>query len=74
MNLTKRALLQTSLAVAAGAGLGHRLIMAHPDARGGKFDEAEVVEVVFLEPRGDRAEMLELSEEALDQISVAVEP
>ena len=56
------------------AALDHRLIMAHPDARGGKFDEAEIVEVVFLEPRGDRAEMLELSEEALDQISVAVEP
>lgn len=65
---------QDALAPYALSTLGHRLIMAHPDARGGKFDEAEIVEVVFLEPRGDRAEMLELSEEALDQISVAVEP
>lgn len=55
-------------------GLGHRLIMPHPDTGCGKFDEAEVVEVVFLEPRGDCAEMLEFAKEALDQIAVAIEP
>ena len=53
--------------------LGHQLISAHPDACGGELDEGEVVGVVLFVAGGDGAEVLELVEEALDEVAVAVE-
>ena len=52
---------------------GHRLIMAQPDADGGELDEGEIVGGVLLVPGGDGAEVLELVEEALDEVPVAVQ-
>jgi hypothetical protein len=46
---------------------------AHPDSRGGEFDECKIVGVVFFEARGDSPEMFELVEEALDEIAQAIE-
>lgn len=54
--------------------LGRRLIMPQPDTGCGEFDEPEEVAVVLLEARCHCPEMLKLSKEALDRISVAVEP
>jgi hypothetical protein len=45
---------------------------SHPDSRGGGFDECEIVGVVFFETCGDRHEMLELVEEALDKIAETI--
>jgi len=46
---------------------------SHPDSGGGEFDEREIVGVVFFEARGDRSEMFELVEKALDEISQTIE-
>ena len=46
---------------------------AHPDPCGCELDEGEVVFRVLLEARGDGAEVLELVEEALDEVALAVE-
>jgi hypothetical protein len=53
--------------------LGHRLISAHPDSCGCEFDECEIVGGVLLVPGGDGSEVLELVEEALDEVPVAVQ-
>src|SRR3954471_20332277 len=53
--------------------LGHRLISAHPDSCSCEFDEAEVVGGVLLVAGRDGPEVLELVEEALDEVPVAVE-
>jgi hypothetical protein len=44
-----------------------------PYSDGGEFDEGEVVGVVLLVSRCDGSEMLELAEEAFDQIAEAIE-
>ena len=62
-----------SEAAAAQFGLGHRLISSHPDSGGGEFDEGEVVGVVLFVAGGDGPEVLELVEEALDEVAVAIE-
>lgn len=55
------------------AALGTPTHKAHPDAGGGEFDQGEAVGVV-LSKRVARPGMLELVEEVLDEIAVAVEP
>lgn len=66
-----------------GVSLGHELInrwcqsrspthKLYPDSAGGEFDEREVVGIVLFEARGDCSEMLELVEEAFDEVAVAV--
>src|ERR1051326_4342818 len=46
---------------------------AHPDTSGGELDDGKVVGVVLFEACSDGSEMLELVEEALDEIAVAIE-
>src|SRR6185437_10806900 len=45
----------------------------HPDTCSDEFDDGEVVGVVLFEARGDGSEMLDLAEEPLDEVSIAVE-
>lgn len=45
----------------------------HPDFGGDEFNDGEVVGIVFFEARGDGPEMLELVEEPLDEVAVAIE-
>src|ERR1700729_4194146 len=45
----------------------------HPDTCSGKFDDGEVIGIVFFESRGDGSEMLDLAEEPLDEVAIAVE-
>src|SRR6185437_8889932 len=45
---------------------------SHPDTGGGKFDEGEVVGIVFFETGGDGSKMLDLVEEPLDEIAIAI--
>ena len=47
--------------------------MSQPDADGCELDEGERVGRVFLVSGGDRAKMLKLVEEALDQVPVAIQ-
>ena len=53
--------------------LGHRLIKSKPGLYGGELDEGEIVLGVFFEARGDGAEVLDLVEEARDDVAVAIE-
>ena len=53
--------------------LGHRLIMPQPDADRRELDEGEIVSGEFLVARGDGMVMLELVEEALDEVPVAIQ-
>ena len=53
--------------------LGHQLIMPQPDADSGELDEGEVVCGVFLVSGGDGSVVLELVEEALDLVPVAIQ-
>ena len=53
--------------------LDHLLISSHPDTDGGELDEGEVIGGVLLVAGGDGPEVLELVEEALDEIAVAIE-
>src|SRR5579863_5719515 len=45
----------------------------HPDFGGGEFDEGKIVGIVFFEARGHGSEMLELVEEPLDEVAIAIE-
>src|SRR5215212_8687590 len=45
----------------------------HPDLESGELDEGEIIGVVLLEASGDGSEVLELVEEALDEVAVAVQ-
>jgi hypothetical protein len=46
---------------------------SHPDAGCGKFDEGQVICIVFFEARCDGSEMLEFVEETFDQITAIEE-
>src|SRR5208283_1563487 len=45
----------------------------HPDSRSGEFDDGEVIGVMFFEACGDGSVMLDLVEEPLDEVAIAVE-
>src|SRR5579871_7037156 len=45
----------------------------HPDTCGDEFNDSEVVGVVFFEARGNGSEMLDLVEEPLDEVAIAIE-
>jgi hypothetical protein len=55
------------------AALGRGLINAGPEASGGHEDSGEVVTRQFVEAGGDASEVLQLVEEALDEVALAVD-
>ncbi len=52
--------------------LGCGLIMAKPEAYGSQLRHSQIVEGEAVEARADVSELLELSEEALDEVSLPV--
>lgn len=56
------------------APLGRRLISAQPQPHGGELDHREEVAGELVVTGGDAAEVLQLGEEALDEVALAVEP
>ena len=57
----------------AAIELGHGLIMPEPETDGGEFDHCEEVRGVFFVTGCDATAMLDLVEEPLDAIAVAIE-
>jgi len=45
----------------------------HPNSGCGEFDEGKVIGIVFFETGRNRSEMFEFAEEALDEVTIAVE-
>jgi hypothetical protein len=54
--------------------LGRRLISAQPQPQRGELDHGEKIGGELVIACGDAAEVLQLGEEPLDQIALAVEP
>ena len=53
--------------------LGRGLISSHPETGGSEGDSSEEVPCEFVEACGDPSEVLELAEEALDEIALAID-